>query len=163
MSSLTPKSPDELLYLYSVLKRLGCGDITTFKDRLKTQKIQYFAQLFGVSLNYRYNLYLYGPYSPELANDLYKIRDQKLKPQAIDFIPEELKIRFSDLAGFIKELDNNRKLEVTVTLHWLIEVAKLPLEKAQEELCKIKSATLEEFEYALSMIKKYERLKANYN
>jgi len=44
--------------------------------RIKIQKLVYFAQeCFGLTFRYRHTLYIYGPYSPELANDYYRISD----------------------------------------------------------------------------------------
>ena len=46
------------------------------ETRIKIQKFVYFAQeFFGLKFRYRHTLYIYGPYSPELANDYYRIND----------------------------------------------------------------------------------------
>jgi hypothetical protein len=80
---------DNLLYLYSVLKRLNCGEVDTFEQRITSQKTQYFAQLFGVTFRYNYNLYINGPYSPALAKDLFAIKEQKMKPMLNKFVPDD--------------------------------------------------------------------------
>ncbi len=43
---------------------------TTKLGKTQVQKLIYFAQDCGVPLNYRYEIYHYGPYSFELSNDL---------------------------------------------------------------------------------------------
>jgi uncharacterized protein YwgA len=49
--------------------------IDLFEDRLKLQKIVYIAKHFGIDLGYTFNEYIRGPYSPELADDYYKLKD----------------------------------------------------------------------------------------
>lgn len=157
---------DVLLYLYSVLKRLGCGDVDTFEQRIVSQKTQYFAQLFGVSLRYNYNLYLKGPYSPVLANDLFEIKklvsEQKIKPMLNKFIPEDLEERFSDLKEYLKGV-TPRQLEILATYHWLKKVAGYPVKTARAELIVLKGATEKELEFVENKINKYEEIKAGYN
>lgn len=44
--------------------------------RIKIQKFVYFAQKrFGLRFRYRHTRYIYGPYSPELSTDYYRISD----------------------------------------------------------------------------------------
>src|SRR3989344_8861390 len=85
---------DAALLAFSILKRLGCGDVETFDKRLKSQKTQYIGQLFGVSPNYPFNLYVHGPYSPALTTDLYKFNKLNTTPSFAKFAPEELEERF---------------------------------------------------------------------
>ena len=127
---------DILLYIFSLLKRLNCGEVNTFEQRLKSQKVQYFAQLFGVSLRYQYNLYLNGPYSPSLSHDLYQIKELKMKPMLEKFIPEELEQKFSDTKKFIKDL-NTRELEIVATYHWFLKIVKIILPLLPEVLKKL--------------------------
>jgi len=61
--------------------------IDSFEDRLRLQKIVYIAKYFDIDLGYTFNEYLRGPYSPELANDYYKLNEiwnsdelKRLKP-----------------------------------------------------------------------------------
>lgn len=44
-----------------------------FENRLKLQKYVYLASYFGLDMDYRYNMYLRGPYSPGLAEDYYTL------------------------------------------------------------------------------------------
>ena len=152
---------DSLLYLYSVLKRLGGGDVNTFEQWLKSQKIQYLAQLFGVSLRYQYNLYIRGPYSPALAHDLYQIKEVNIKPMLDRFIPDELEKRLNDMQTFIKDM-SARQLEIVVTLHWLTKVAALPRDRAVARLKEWKQTDDNELKYALNKLENYAKIKASY-
>lgn len=60
-----------LLTYFRELKRKP--DLTTLVSRKIFQKITYFMQEFGVDLNYSFGFYIYGPYSPELANEGFEI------------------------------------------------------------------------------------------
>ena len=143
---------DVAVLAYSVLKRLGSGSVDYFSERLKCQKYHYFAQLFGVSPVYSFNLYIRGPYSPDLAHDLFEIKNQKIEANTEKFVPEELENRFNALENFIKDKDI-RKLELSATLHWLMNIAKLSEPDAKERLKQIKSASAEEVEYAVESVK----------
>lgn len=162
MTETTKDKIDLLSYNYSILKRLGCGDVDTFEKRLRSQKIQYFAQLFGVTYRYRYNLYLHGPYSTELAHDLYYIKNSNIVPDTSKLIPEKLEKRFLDLKKFIKDR-GTRGLELVATLHWFLKIVGLSEGNAKTKLNEFKNANNEEFNLALKAIKKYEQIKANYN
>lgn len=42
-----------------------------FNNRLKIQKYVYLAKYYGLDMQYDYNMYRHGPYSPKLAEDYY--------------------------------------------------------------------------------------------
>jgi len=46
-----------------------------FINRLKIQKCVYLAKYYGLDLGYRYNMYIYGPYSADLSNEYYRVID----------------------------------------------------------------------------------------
>ena len=142
---------DEALLAFSVLKKLGAGNVITFSDRLKSQKVQYLAQSFGVSPAYSFSLYVHGPYSPFLAHDLFTIQENKIKSDSSDFIPAELRERFEDLRRFIFG-KNNRELELITTLHLF---KKLGWSKSLsiEKLRLLKGASDEEITSTLEQIK----------
>lgn len=48
-------------------------DMSTFKNRLKLQKLIYLIQANGINLGFGYNFYLYGPYSTDLARAGFQI------------------------------------------------------------------------------------------
>jgi uncharacterized protein YwgA len=48
-------------------------DMNEFDDRLKLQKMVYLMKSKDLNLGYAFNLYLYGPYSPDLTKDGFQI------------------------------------------------------------------------------------------
>jgi uncharacterized protein YwgA len=142
---------DEALLVYSVLKKLGSGSVATFNDRLKSQKVQYLAQAFGVSPTYGFSLYLHGPYSPALTHDLFIMAEKKVVPDLSDFIPDGLKERFETLKEFIKR-KSTRDLELIATLH-LFKSLSWPKDKAVAKLKILKNATDEEIQMSFDQIK----------
>jgi len=46
-----------------------------FINRLKIQKCVYLAKYYGLDLGYKYNMYMYGPYSADLSNEYYSVID----------------------------------------------------------------------------------------
>jgi uncharacterized protein YwgA len=147
------KPYDAALLAFSVLKRLGCGDVDIFDNRLKSQKVQYLAQVFGVSPKYTFGLYIRGPYSSALADDLYKFQANKEKPNLDNFLPDELEGRFSKLKQFIEGKDL-RKLELITTLHLLLKVLLYTTDNAVKKLIELKSVTQAEVDYCFSELKK---------
>jgi uncharacterized protein YwgA len=63
-------------------------NINNFIHRLKLQKYVYLARKFGFDLGYEYNMYIHGPYSPDLARDYYALDIQSVTGR------EELKEEF---------------------------------------------------------------------
>jgi len=55
------------------LKKLEFSSMSSynFEDRLMIQKIVYLLQRKGLGFSYPYNLYIRGPYSPELCRDVF--------------------------------------------------------------------------------------------
>ncbi|KON28981.1 hypothetical protein AC482_07405 [miscellaneous Crenarchaeota group-15 archaeon DG-45] len=51
-------------------------DISDFDSRVKLQKYVYLARNYGFNHEYKFNLYIRGPYSKELAKDYYSITDE---------------------------------------------------------------------------------------
>jgi uncharacterized protein YwgA len=147
------KPYDETLLAFSVLKRLKSGGVNSFEERLRSQKIQYLAQLFGVSPCYGFGLYLRGPYSSSLAHDLFAIKSKNLKPNLANFIPEELEERFESLENFIDK-KTTRELELVTTLHLLMTGMRLSEAEAIKKLQLLKEASPAEVRFAVCEIKK---------
>jgi len=53
-----------------------------FDKRFLLQKYVFLAKYLGLDLAYDYSLYMYGPYSKELADDYYELARQKVLPEA---------------------------------------------------------------------------------
>ncbi len=66
-----------------------------FQDRLVLQKTVYLLQKLGVKMNFEYNLYLRGPYSPSLTKSLYANKKEfdKLEPRIPLSAPEKERIQ----------------------------------------------------------------------
>jgi uncharacterized protein YwgA len=131
------------LLAFSVLKRLDSGKMNSFDERLRSQKIQYLAQSIGISPTYPFNLYVRGPYSPRLADALFKINE--VRPQSImeKFSSPELEQKFRNFKTFLDK-KANRDLELIATLHWLMHSARLNKTEAIQKLERFKHSTPEE-------------------
>ena len=145
------KPYEAAVFSYEVLKKLGSGKVVTFSDRFISQKTQYFAQLFGVSPSYQFNLYLRGPYSPALTQDLFAICGIDSDYQKKRFVSDELEDRFEQLKDFLKGKEP-RQLEIIATLHWLLEVAELSIPDVKKKMIQLKEVTDIEFSQALKSI-----------
>ena len=103
----------------------ACGrklDRNDFNDRLIMQKGCYILNTWGFGPNYRYRLYIRGPYSSELADDYYESDDigyvTTIPGEAIDELSLILKkgIRYTEAYATVLLVKNNNpsKDEVTV-------------------------------------------------
>ena len=72
-------------------------DVEDFESRLRLQKYVYLAKIFGFDLGYLFNLYIYGPYSSELANDYYSLKDKQSEE-----LDEEIKRKLLPFLDFIR-------------------------------------------------------------
>ena len=61
-----------------------------FDKRFRLQKYVFFARFFGLDLGYDFNLYMHGPYSPELAKDYYELSRRRVRPEGAD-LPRSFK------------------------------------------------------------------------
>ena len=147
------KAYDAVLFAASVLKRLNSGDLETFEQRLKSQKIYYLAQVFGISPVYNFNLYLRGPYSPDLAYDLFKLKEKVIEIKSEEFVAEELEENFKSLKDFVKG-KTTRQLEVIATWHWLIKRAQFSFAEAKKKIIEMKDAKEDEISFASDSLKK---------
>lgn len=86
-----------------------------FISRLRLQKYVYLARFFGFDLDYKYNLYLRGPYSPDLAEGYYQLEDRS--EWADSSIPA---IKFDKFAKLVRGKDH-RWLEIASTIHFIWE------------------------------------------
>ena len=146
---LFSNSYDAALFTCAVLRRFNAGNINSFEQRFISQKIQYFAQLFRISPPYSFNLYIRGPYSPDLTNDLFQIKEHEIRVPKIDkFTPQELEGRFLRLKKFVGG-KSNRELELIATLDWLVRIAKMSQGMVKEKLNKIKGASPTEINFTI--------------
>jgi uncharacterized protein YwgA len=68
------------------------------ENRIKAQKFVYFGKKLGLPLSYDFDLYLYGPYSTELADDYYNMSEDEWKSGTID-VPESIEKALHYLRG----------------------------------------------------------------
>ncbi|MCL2116274.1 MAG: hypothetical protein FWH29_08635 [Methanobrevibacter sp.] len=61
-----------------------CFDINKFEDRIKLQKYVFIGKFFGLKHNYKYNMYIRGPYSSNLADDYYELGKNVNEPCSKD-------------------------------------------------------------------------------
>jgi len=82
------KKTERIKELRSFIKYLEDCNIFKFKvnifnNRLKLQKYVFLARKYGFNLGYSYNLYIHGPYSPQLADDYYALEESAIEPEKI--------------------------------------------------------------------------------
>lgn len=145
---------EEVIYIVGLLKKLGRANISTLDNRIVCQKIIYFASQLGLAPAYRFNLYLRGPYSPNLASDLYTLSSSFKDRLEIEFLDEENKKKFDSLENLCRELSYKpRYLEITATLHTFL--TRYRLTEAIKRLKEIKpTATSEEIAKSLGALNK---------
>lgn len=145
MDNIYTRDYDAVLLAYSVLSRLGAGKMETFEDRLRSQKVQYLAQVFNVSPEYGFSLYIKGPYSPDLAKDLFQLKSKNIKASTEKFTPNLLEESFTRLKSFIDKAKSTRLLELVSTFHLLRKVG-LPEKDCIKKLKEFKHAEDSEIE-----------------
>lgn len=93
---------------------LGDGD-ECFQNRFRIQKYVFLAGMYGLNLRFRYNLYIYGPYSRDLAKEYYKIANDRdrMYSQADSSPPQGL--QSGDFLGIVNGKDQDW-LEIATTL-----------------------------------------------
>jgi uncharacterized protein YwgA len=139
-----------LKVLNSYLSVLGVPpDIDTVEDRKRVQKAVYLAQAAGANLGYDYNWYVKGPYSPDLANDYYKLSEALLvndipppgaettNAQNTPKLKDSTRQKLKSLAKIINtpdgvKLSQEDWLELASSLHYLQAVSRYDLAKARE-------------------------------
>lgn len=132
----------EVLFSIAVLKKLKKANISTLNNRIKCQKMIYLSSRLGISPRYFFNLYIHGPYSPDLASDLYELSDRFAEVVPAEFISEETEEAFEKLKNVVSEI-TPRELEVVSTLDFFRR-ATGNKERARKSTMEIKKASEEE-------------------
>ena len=112
-----------------------------FTNRLKLQKYAFLAKRLGMPFRYPYGLYLYGPYSSELAADYYALARSSSKDSRTSVAtPDGFK-----KDDFLKAIRNDPKwLEIAATIIDRNEHTK-GRASLMEKVCRIKSGFDEKF------------------
>lgn len=107
-----------------------------FADRIRLQKFIYLLREWGrIDLLYDFNLYLYGPYSPALANDAFHIENyDKLKEYT--FNEKEIEDKFVQFLGEIENFKTPEELEIVTSAKYLHNAS--PRKKLDEIINEIK-------------------------
>lgn len=109
--------------LGGLLKRIGNYDIDTFDGRLILQKTIYLMQAFGLPLGYRFSWYVYGPYSPDLTEEGYEIKEIYKEIPKLKFVKEEKEKQFKKFIKIFEEKKNDAYwLELMASIHFLKKV-----------------------------------------
>ncbi len=138
------KPPEDAVFTVAVLKKAACANISTIEDRIVCQKVIYFANCLGISPKYDFNLYIHGPYSPALANDLFILSSFFDRVTPVDFMSSESQEKFEKLNGVLLKLGKKpRYLELASTLTFFKNLAG-DLEVAMRKTIEIKGASREE-------------------
>ena len=114
--------------LFASLRALGINPkMNTFAERKKVQKLTYLLdKVFDMNFKFSYNWYLHGPYSPEVTATLYDVIEggQIVRSDPKVLLAEDLK-KIDQLESFLgDDLDSNDKLELLVSLHFLMQYAR---------------------------------------
>ncbi len=110
---------ERLFILKGILKRIGNFDVKTLNGRLLFQKAVYFLQVFRFNLGYKFNWYIYGPYSSGLAKDGFSIKDLKDVPE-MKFVNSDFEIIFQQFDKFLSTIKNDpRKMELLASIDFL--------------------------------------------
>lgn len=146
------KPLDEAVYTIAVLKKTGNANISSLASRVICQKIVYFAGRLGITPQYDFSIYVNGPYSPELANDLYALEPYFGEVKEAEFISEKTEESFKKLQSALGSENKIRELEVAATLDFFragSESAEVAVKKTKEK----KGATEAEIERAKETLK----------
>ncbi|MCR8454650.1 MAG: hypothetical protein NDP13_06660 [Crenarchaeota archaeon] len=112
---------DRLGYVFNVKEE--------FDKRFLLQKYVFLAKYFGLDLEYDYSLYIYGPYSRELADDYYELACLETLPKT------DLPSRF-DAEGFIELVRGRDAMWLEVAASILTVLEKYP-DLPEEEIYNI--------------------------
>jgi uncharacterized protein YwgA len=111
--------------LFASLSALGINpEMTTFAERKKVQKLVYLLdKVFGMGFHFSYSWYLHGPYSPEVTKIVFDvIEGRQIAGSSTEVLSSADLAKIDRLKSFLgKEMDSNDKLELLVSLHFLIE------------------------------------------
>ena len=110
--------------------------VGSFEDRFKIQKIVYLLGLKGVKTGFGYNLYVCGPYSPDLAQEIYGRRSdfENLRSNARLSPKEEAAV--AELNGLFRL--KSGLSEVAATYAYCVSVEKQDAITAYKSVKKLK-------------------------
>jgi uncharacterized protein YwgA len=120
--------------LPGLLKRVGNFDISNLGGRIICQKTVYLLQKFGIDLSYKFDWYIYGPYSKDLADESYAIACDYADAVPIRFADNLVEQRFRDYLNFLEPIkDDSYKIELVASIIMLYECG-LKREEIREKI-----------------------------
>ncbi len=94
---------DKLAYLMSKLgtdpTKIKAKNDDGLAERIKLQKIVFFAKRIGVDFKYDYSMFVHGPYSRDLARDYYSLN---IEPSKLNKSCEEIDVKINLLSKLYK-------------------------------------------------------------
>ena len=109
-------------------------NVDKFEDRIIVQKVIFLLQIKKVEFGYDFNLYLRGPYSPDLTKDMFDQSDKFIENNTSSRKIEEKEIHQIKYLKYIISLDTSL-LEVAATFAYFKKIEK---EDADEATIKVK-------------------------
>lgn len=93
------------------------ADINQYKWRFFIQKIIYLSKALGIPINYRFSIYLMGPYSPSLSTDYYQNSKRVLRNETeYSLSPNEIDVLKNIKDKVLDEQPTQRFLEGLSTI-----------------------------------------------
>jgi len=119
-------------YLNVSLERIK----SSFSSRLKLQKLAYICKALGINLNYKFSLYIRGPYSPGLTNDYYK------NPRLIDSLDSDYNLNEKDIKVLDKigdyilshYINENHEIDLLESISTILYLSEKDPDKLDDEL-----------------------------
>ncbi len=110
-------NPETLGKIRAYFKTAGGKDISfeTLEGRISFQKIMYLINQ-TLHLNFWFNWYVRGPYSPELANAGYRIAQENIPEQSLTSQEKET---CKKINAFLKKYDSSEAQELVASLLFL--------------------------------------------
>ena len=116
--------------LFAGLHVLGIHpQMDTFADRKRVQKLVYLLdKVFGMNFNFPYSWYLHGPYSPEVTKLVFDVIEGRQTIRSdLGILSREDMRKIDRMKLFLgKDAKSNDKLELLVSLHFLMQCPKDP-------------------------------------
>lgn len=138
---LLTRTKDEVIYTIGVLKKLGVKSISTLDERINCQKKAFFAKSMKIIPPYSFNLYIHGPYSPNLSHDIYANLGNFATIPKPEFATEEINKKFIKLDNWLTG-KKTRELEILATYQWISNGKDIT--DIKKEMKKLKQTTEEE-------------------
>jgi uncharacterized protein YwgA len=134
------------IVLGGIVKRLYPSfSMQEFNNRLRIQKMIFLMRAFNLDLGYHFNLYLRGPYCPNLTRDAYEVSDWNVVP-LMKFNDPDQEVQFTKfISSIASHKDDLEWLEIGSTLLMLKELHKdLPESELIRKCHNIKNGISEE-------------------